>query len=295
MKKFLFALLHVTRVTRIIAWLNRNRVGILCYHGVTGGNQRPLEDPYKLHIPLSLFLQQLDYLQANFRIVSLPEFLSARRERRRLPPGSMVLTFDDGFRNFATVVAPQLLQRGLPATAFLVTDKSFAAGSSNGFQGWRAEDDATYLSWKEAAALAVKGIEFGSHTSSHPRLLNLSLDDARAEFASSREAIIRHIGHTEVPLSYPHGQTSEALSNLAASMGYTCGLTTALGLNNGSTDLFALRRTVIASDDDLATFAARASGLTWWTDKLLQPLRAATIRISKPSSLPALTAEELDI
>ena len=295
MKKFLFALLHATRIVRIVAWLNRNRVGILCYHGVTGGNHTLPEDPYKLHIPLSVFRRHLDYLQLNFHVVSLAEYLSARRERRKLPPYSMVLTFDDGFRNFATVAAPQLLQRRLPATAFLITDKSFAAESSNGFVGWRSEDDSSYLSWKEVAALASKGLEFGSHTGSHPRLLNLSLDDARTEFARSREAIVRQIGHTEIPLSYPHGKTSEPLGRLAASVGYSCGLTTSLGPNNGSTSLFALRRTVIACDDDLPTFAARASGLTWWTDELLRPLRAATARASRPGTFPTLAADELDI
>jgi len=295
MKKFFFALLHATHVMRVFAWINRNRVGILCYHSVTGADHALLEDPHKLHIPLRIFRQHLDYLQTNFRVVSLAEFLSARRERRKLPPYSVVLTFEDGFRNFATVVVPQLLTRGLPATSFLVTDNGFAAESSNGFRGWRSEDDSSFLSWKEVTALAGKGFEFGSHTSSHPRLLNLSLEDARIEFARSRDAIIRQIGQTEIPLSYPHGRTSEALSKLAASMGYSCGLTTALGLNNGSTDLFALRRTVIACDDDLPTFAARVSGLTWWTDKLLRPLRAATFRVSRPGSIPILTVEESDI
>ena len=39
-------------------------------------------------------------------------------------------------------------------------------------------------------------------------------------------------------------------------------MTTLAGVNDGRSDLFALRRTVIAGDDDLPTFAARVSGLT---------------------------------
>lgn len=278
----------------LVAWLNRNRVGILCYHSVTGSNQSLTADPNKLHLPVSLFQGQLDYLQDNFCIISLSELLAARRERRKLPAYSVVLTFDDGFRNFATVVAPELLARSMPATSFLVTGKSNHVHEPNGFHGWTEKDDHSHLSWKEVVTLANQGLEFGSHTRSHPRLLEFSFDDARREFVHSREAVIEQIGKQEIPLAYPHGQTSFELSELAESVGYSCGLTTAIGLNDHNTRLFELRRTVIAGDDDLATFAARVSGLTWWTDKLLRPLRATTVRVSQPNSYSALSAEELD-
>ncbi len=45
-------------------------------------------------------------------------------------------------------------------------------------------------------------------------------------------------------------------------------MTTVLGQNDPDCDLFALRRIVIASDDDLPTFAARASGLTSWYNRV---------------------------
>jgi len=46
------------------------------------------------------------------------------------------------------------------------------------------------------------------------------------------------------------------------------GYPTVLGQNDSECDLFALRRTVIASDDDLPTFAARVSGLTAWYSRI---------------------------
>ncbi len=69
-------------------------------------------------------------------------------------------------------------------------------------------------------------------------------------------------------LAYPFNQTSEAISRMTEELGYACGLTADLGQNSADGDLFALRRTVIAADDDLATFAARLSGMTWWFDML---------------------------
>ncbi|MEO7103062.1 MAG: polysaccharide deacetylase family protein, partial [Gemmatimonadaceae bacterium] len=48
---------------------------------------------------------------------------------------AMALTFDDGFANFAGIAAPLLLEAGLSATVFIVTDR---AGLTN---EWSAAAD----------------------------------------------------------------------------------------------------------------------------------------------------------
>ena len=70
----------------------------------------------------------LDFLQRNYTVISLREYLHARNEGRSLGNYSVVLTFDDGFRNFLTVAAPMLAERKLPATVFLITDKASEEG-----------------------------------------------------------------------------------------------------------------------------------------------------------------------
>lgn len=255
MKKYLFALLHATRVLSFISRLNRRKVTILSYHSVLDGDEAVRADPYKQHIPLRLFQKHLDYLQHNHTVISLREFLVARREHRRLPNYSVVLTFEDGFEDFYTVAAGQLTQRQLAATVFVITDRADGRLPANG---------ESFLSWQQVQELASSGMEIGSHTCSHPRLPELPPEEVRRELADSRAAIMAHVNPSYVPLSFPHGRTSESISQLAQSLGYSCAITTTLGHNGRDADIFALRRTTIASDDDLATFAARVSGLTWW-------------------------------
>src|SRR5438034_1275397 len=125
MKKHLFALLHSTRAISVVAWFNRRRVPIICYHSVTSDDMRVAHDPHKQHLPLELFLRQLDFLEKKYNVISLSEFIAARRANRQLPDYSIVLTFDDGFEDFSSVVAPQLRQRELPATVFIITDRAF--------------------------------------------------------------------------------------------------------------------------------------------------------------------------
>lgn len=259
MKRFLFALLHATRALNFVSWLNRRRVTILCYHSVTGGRDPVSHDPYKQHIPLHLFLEHLDHLQSNYSVISLADFLRAKRENGRLPDYSVVLTFDDGFQDFSTVAAGHLVRRKLPATVFVITDRAYGTLPPNG---------ESFLSWHEIQALAASGTQVGSHTCSHPRLPDLPFDEIKRELADARTAILSHVRQEGVPLSYPYGQTSEAISKLVQSLGYGCGISGTLGPNGSDADIFALNRTVVASDDDLATFSARVSGFTWWASRL---------------------------
>lgn len=259
MKRSLFALLHATRALNLVSWLNRRKVTILCYHSVTSSLEPVSHDPYKQHIPLNLFLEHLDHLQSNYRVISLADFLRAKRENGPLPDYSVVLTFDDGFQDFSTVAASHLARRKLPATVFVITDRAYGRLPPNG---------ESYLSWSEIQTLAASGTEVGSHTRSHPRLPDLPFDEIGRELADAQTAILSHVTQEGVPLSYPYGLTSEAISKLVQSLGYCCGISGALGPNGSDADVFALNRTVVASDDDLATFAARVSGLTWWASRL---------------------------
>jgi peptidoglycan/xylan/chitin deacetylase (PgdA/CDA1 family) len=293
-KKFLFALLFATRLTRLVAWFNRGQVTILCYHSVTRREHSNLDDPHKLHLPLEAFFHHLEYLQAHYRIVSLAEFVRARRENIKLPSGTAILTFEDGVRNFLTVVAPILLKKGIPATSFIVTGENFTKETSSLNGHWTPEDDKSYLSWSEVRQLAVQGLEFGSHTCSHQALPELAADEARSELEKSLKTLASNLGANNFPLSYPHGRTSEEISRLSESLGYSCAVTTQLGPNDAQCDLFALRRTVIASDDDLPTFAARLSGLTAWYSSVAAFFNVRTTAMSEPTSLCYDPIEEFE-
>src|SRR5437588_5373382 len=260
-KKCLFALLWFTGVTRLVAYLSRHKVAIICYHSITESSNG--DDVHKLHLPRRLFIQHLDHLSRNYRVISLNEFLAARRERRRLPNYSVVLIFDDGFEDFFTVATAELGRNRFPATVFVITD--YVSGNS-------PLSDYRPLSWNQVEQLAAQGFQVGSHTHSHPYLLDLPAVQMHKELDYSRASLLKHVGQANVALSYPYGQTSSAISKLAETIGYSCGITGKLGLNSEATKTYELYRTTIASDDDRFAFAARAAGLTWWVTELRQLL-----------------------
>jgi peptidoglycan/xylan/chitin deacetylase (PgdA/CDA1 family) len=261
MKKSFFSVLHKLGITRLAAWWNRKRVVILCYHGVTERAQRHPSDRFGLHIRADRFETQLNYLRRHYNVISLAEFLDARKKNAPLPDRSVVLTFDDGYRNFLTSALPRLSARDMSVSVFLITNEVRPENQSHVVQ-WTESDDETFLSWDEIRELQRHGVEFGSHTCSHPKLSELPPPEAERELRASHEAIAAQLSQATMPLAFPYGSYSDTVIAMTRELPYTCALTTDSGTNAPLTDLFLLRRNLIGDDDDEALFAARVSGLT---------------------------------
>lgn len=258
-----FALFRVTDFARF--W-NRTNTTILCYHGVTERLGPDPEDRSSILVSRACFLAQLAYIKRHYKVIPLREYLVARQNREPVPRHSVILTFDDGLRNFLTVVAPILNEWSLPATVFLVTDRVDSRGRSNMNSSWVPIDDQVSLSWSEARTLQfTPRIEFGSHTCSHPELPQLTSTEIDLELRDSLSTIRKNL-HDDVAssLAYPYGYYSESIADKARSAGYSCALTTDAGSNSSHTDLFQLRRAVVRRYDTIDIFAARVSGLVGW-------------------------------
>ena len=111
--------LHVAPLALWRKLLPKTDLGI-CYHMVSDGPVRHLKH-YRF-LDSDTFESDLDYLGSHFEFVTYEEL--ARRRTSVIPKrrNSLILTFDDGFSECATVVAPLLRGRGLRCVFFVVTD-----------------------------------------------------------------------------------------------------------------------------------------------------------------------------
>lgn len=89
---------------------------VLCYHRVN-------DDGHSLFggTPVALFRRQMETLRRHFTVSPLAELAELARAGT-LPPNAVAITFDDGYRDNFTHAFPILVELGLPATIFLVTD-----------------------------------------------------------------------------------------------------------------------------------------------------------------------------
>lgn len=95
---------------------------VLLYHRI-GYPHCPSDlDPSLISATPEAFEAQVAYLSSRRNVLSLDDLLAVRRGRARLPPRSVLVTFDDGYRDFATYAWPTLRLHGVPATLFVATD-----------------------------------------------------------------------------------------------------------------------------------------------------------------------------
>ncbi|MBZ5606611.1 MAG: polysaccharide deacetylase family protein, partial [Acidobacteriia bacterium] len=72
--------------------------------------------------PGGCFESQCAHLRRHYSPISLTEAVRLLRERRPLPTGAVVVTVDDGYRDFLERAYPALQRYSIPATVFLTTD-----------------------------------------------------------------------------------------------------------------------------------------------------------------------------
>jgi peptidoglycan/xylan/chitin deacetylase (PgdA/CDA1 family) len=70
---------------------------------------------------LAAFEQQMRYLATNFNVISMAELLAACQGARMLPARTVMITFDDAYKNFAQCAWPVLRRHRLPVTLFVPT------------------------------------------------------------------------------------------------------------------------------------------------------------------------------
>jgi peptidoglycan/xylan/chitin deacetylase (PgdA/CDA1 family) len=99
-----------------------NVLRILAYHRVANADPESGLDPTLRSASPAQFAEQMSYLARNYRVLSIEDVLEAYTSASDLPPRSVLVSFDDGYRDFAEDAWPVLHRLGLPAVLFVATD-----------------------------------------------------------------------------------------------------------------------------------------------------------------------------
>jgi peptidoglycan/xylan/chitin deacetylase (PgdA/CDA1 family) len=170
--------------------------------------------------------------------------------RRTLPGRAVLLTFDDGYADFADHAAPILCRHDFGAVINLVTDR---VGQTNEWD----EGDLPLMSWEAVRELCAMGFSFGAHTATHPKLTDLSVEAVVREASRARSTLTEKLGRPPETFAYPYGFHDEPIAHLVGGCGFSFGLLAGGGPASFRHDLLSLPRIEITGDDDLATFARK--------------------------------------
>lgn len=130
------------------------------------------------------------------------------------PARTYVVTVDDGTDDGATDVLPALRHVGAVGTFYVIAGRVGTPG---------------YLTWDQLRAMRAEGMEIGNHTTSHPHLPDLALDDEVNEILTCQVAIASQLGARSTTLAYPYGAFNDSTVRAARMSGIVAAFTTAEG------------------------------------------------------------------
>jgi peptidoglycan/xylan/chitin deacetylase (PgdA/CDA1 family) len=118
-KRALYRAARAVGLFRLARRLMRKGLRILCYHGVAMDDEARFS-PHTFITPETL-RERLDYLaDQKYPVLGLEDAVT-RLRKKDLPPGAVVITFDDGFYSTAAVAVPMLRERRQPVTIYVTT------------------------------------------------------------------------------------------------------------------------------------------------------------------------------
>ena len=104
--------------TKILLQLSRQNLAIPFYHAVSDNELKHIKHLYRVPTTKK-FIKDLDFLLKYFTPLPLNELSNFLQNKGAPSKPALLLTFDDGLREFHDIVAPILLEKGVPATCFL--------------------------------------------------------------------------------------------------------------------------------------------------------------------------------
>jgi peptidoglycan/xylan/chitin deacetylase (PgdA/CDA1 family) len=220
-------------------------VPVLCYHRFNDRCNSPL------CMPADDFDRQMRYLYENGYHVISPEQLRAFLEYRQpLPPKSVWITMDDGYRSVYQVAYPILKKYGFTATLFIYTD--FVGVSK------------TAITWDQLREMKADGFVIGSHTLSHSNLTEPQADESEEAFAArvrkelfeSKRIIDAKLKQDTEVFAYPYGYHDHRAIEMAYKAGYRLAVSVKRGGNAFFINPLTVHRDQILKRD-MTTFVSR--------------------------------------
>lgn len=104
--------------SNLLLHLTQQRLILPFYHIVSDDNPAHIRHLYAVK-RVRAFRKDLDFLLRLYQPIDYFQFQALAAEGKRPAKPVMLLTFDDGLREFHDVIAPILLEKGVPAVCFL--------------------------------------------------------------------------------------------------------------------------------------------------------------------------------
>ncbi len=207
------------------------KVPILLYHYLE--YNQDLKDTIRTSLSVTPFWfeKQLEDLRYNgYHTISFADLYTTIEKHSKLPQKPVILTFDDGYRDFYTDAFPLLKKYKAKATVFIIP----------GFL-----DKPNYLfDWqvKEIANDNTRLVTIGAHTMHHPALTSLDPQKAFEEILDSKKFLEKNYNQPVTVFNYPYGLFNNDVIDLVKKAKFQMAVSTILGDTQSLENIFILPR-----------------------------------------------------
>jgi peptidoglycan/xylan/chitin deacetylase (PgdA/CDA1 family) len=198
----------------------RLRVPVLMYRRIATDGPNDLS---RYHLSPDAFREQMLWLRRHgYHTINSEQLAWFIANNQPFVGRPVLITFDDGYDEFARHAWPVLQANDFSAEVFIATD---LVGKST---EWDASlgNPAPLMDADKIAALASEGVSFGSHLASRPRSDELATWNLAEELMRSHEQLEKWLGRSVTSFAAPFGCTDQRLRILAAECGYKTGFST---------------------------------------------------------------------
>ena len=185
------------------------------------------------NISALVFRGQLAFLkQNNFTVWTMGKAVDAFKNGDIIPPRTVVLTIDDGYRSFYETGLPLLQEFGYPATLYVNTAN---VGNRD------------YFTWQDIREAQQKGIEIGCHSHAHGHFLDAASQEEMksmfiSDLATAQTIFSDSLGFIPDLYSYPYGEYDDLLGAMLKEAGFKSATAQYSGVLYEGTGLFEVPR-----------------------------------------------------
>ncbi len=211
----------------------------------------------------------------------LQRALAAAAADQAPPPGTFVVTFDDGYENLHQHAWPVLRELGVPATVFLAT-AYLGSADPFPFDDWTGAGAAPTDTWRpltrrQCDELLADGlVELGCHTHTHQVFCGRPAALA-ADLAAATSVLRKAFGLTAPTFAFPYGICDPEMLAVARMAGLRCALTTETELVQSGADPFGWGRFHVEQADTADTLAGYIGGWYQLARRLSRRLWPASV------------------
>jgi len=205
------------------------RVPILMYHYIEYITDKRDTLRAQLNVSPNVFEKQIQTLQKDgYTFLTAKELGEIMDNKMQLPEKPILLTFDDGHRDFATSVLPILKKYHVKATAYVIP--GFLEGSD-------------FMTKSQLRDVINSGlVDVGAHTVHHISLKGSLYSIVHYEVNESKDMLEKDYNIKVVSFAYPNGAFDQQAVDIVKADGYTTAVSTIPGIEQNQQNRFFLYR-----------------------------------------------------